>query len=312
MRIVFFGTSKFAVKILQKLAASGNSVMAVVTQPDKKSGRSLKVTASPVKIEARKLRLPICQPANLGEKGFIDKLQGFEADFFVVVAFGNILARTMLEIPSICCLNVHASLLPKYRGAAPVSRALVNGEEKTGVTIIRMNEKMDAGDIVLQKELEIGPADAKETLDSRLADIGAALLIEAIESIRKGDAHFTPQNEREATFAPKLTKEDGRIDWNLDGASILNRIKGLKPWPGTYSFLDGRALKIISAEAKCDKGFSRFSPGEVIAADEEAGLVVRTGDGAISILELQLEGKKSMRAELFLRGYKIKPGAKLE
>ena len=311
MKIVFFGTSQFAVSVLKKLAASGNSVVAVVTQPDKKSGRSLKVAASPVKQEAMKLHLPVHQVQDIAERGFLEKLKGFGADFFVVVAYGTILTKEILDIPKFCCLNVHASLLPKYRGAAPINRALINGEEKTGVTIIRMNEKMDAGDIVLQKELKIKQADTSQTLDSKLADMGAELLIEAIESIRKGKARFVTQKEEDATFAPKLTKEDGKIDWNLSTKAIINRIRGLKPWPGTYSFLQGRMLKIISAEAERDMDFSQFSPGEVVAADEKKGLVIKTGDSAISICELQFEGKKRMRAELFLRGYKIEIGTKL-
>ena len=311
MKIIFFGTSKFAVSTLRELEESGYSVVAVVTQPDKKSGRSLKVSASPVKGEAKELRLPIYQPQDVAEKAFIGKLKSFGADFFVVVAFGTILPKDILDIPKMCSLNVHASLLPKYRGAAPINRAVVNGAKKTGVTIIRMNERMDAGDIILQKEIRIKPNDTSEKLDLELADIGAELLIKAIEAIKKGKARFTAQEEKAATFAPKLTKQDGKIDWSLDAEAIINRIRGLKPWPGAYTVFEGHALKIIAAEQIDSEDFSCFSPGEAIPADEKTGLIIATGNGAILVLQLQLEGKKAMSAELFLRGHKIKAGTRL-
>jgi methionyl-tRNA formyltransferase len=309
-KIVFFGTSKFAVSALKRLKDSGCSVVAVVTQPDKKGGRNLKVITSPVKMEAQRLNIPVYQPLSITEEGFVDKLKSSKADFFVVVSFGTILPAEILEIPKSCCLNIHASLLPRYRGAAPVRWALINGEKKTGVTIIKMNEKLDAGDIVLRKELKIEEADTSEILDNKLAGIGAELLIEAIGLTMNGKAKFIKQNEKEATFAPRLTKEDGKLDWKLGSDSILNRINGLKPWPGTYSFLEGGLLKIIAAKKVLRKDSSKFTPGEIIAADKE-GLIIKTGDSAISILELQLEGKKRMSAELFLRGHKIKPGLKL-
>lgn len=311
MKIVFFGTSQFAVSALEKLKTSGYAIAAVVTQPDKKGGRHLKFIASPVKKEATKLKVPVYQVWDMTEKTFIEKLKSFGADFFVVVGFGKILTKAILNIPQFCCLNIHASLLPKYRGAAPIKWALINGEEKTGVTIIRMNEGMDAGDIVLQKELKIEVDDTSQTLDEKLAVMGADLLIEAIELIKKGKADFIAQDEKETIFAPKLTKKDGKIDWNQSTISILNRIRGLKPWPDTYSFLEGHLLKIIRSEAKSDMNFKNFAPGQIIVADEKAGLIVKTGDSALSILELQLEGKKPMSTELFLRGHKINVGAKL-
>lgn len=311
MKILFFGTSKFAVSALKKVKASGYSVLAVVTQPDRKSGRHLKMAGAPVKKEAQRLHIPIHQPQDLSERGFVEKLKGFGADFFVVVGFGNILAKEILNIPRFCSLNIHASLLPKYRGAAPIKWALVKGEKKIGVTIMRINEELDAGDIVLQKEIEVKASDTNQLLDNKLATIGASLLIDAIELVKKGKANFRKQNEKEVTFAPKLTKKDGKIDWNLNTSEILNKIRGLKGWPGTYTSFEGRALKIISAEAKSEKDFSRFSPGEVVVAGEKAGLIVKTGDGVLSISELQLEGKRQMSAELFLRGHKIGVGIKL-
>jgi methionyl-tRNA formyltransferase len=308
MKIVFFGTSQFAVSALKKLKVNGYSIAGVVTQPDKKSGRHLKISISPVKKEAQRLHIPIYQPLDIIEQGFIERLKDFAADFFIVVGYGKILTKELLNIPRFCCLNIHASLLPKYRGAAPINWAIINGEEKTGVTIIKMNERMDAGDIILQKEIGIKPDDTSITVGDRLAVIGAELLMDAIELVKKDKADFIKQNERDATFAPKLTKEDGRIDWNLDTTSILNRIRGLKPWPSTYSLLEGHVLKIIFAQPKSIKGISHFLPGAVIAADTKSGLIVRTGDSALSILELQLEGKRQMSIESFLRGHTIRAG----
>lgn len=311
MKIVFFGTSKFAAAALKKLKESGHNVIACVTQPSRKSGRRLKITASPVSDEAESLKIPVLQPNNISEKDFILKLKSFEADFFVIVAFGKIVTKEILGMPRFCCLNIHASLLPKYRGAAPVKWAIINGEEKTGVTIMKVDEGLDTGDIVLQKEAVITKDDTAESLDAKLAEIGAGLLLEAIELIKDGKARFTGQNGKEATFAPKLTKEDGRIDWNSDTKSILDKIRGLRPWPGTYSFIEGRMLKIISAEAKRGVDTSRFLPGQVVISGEEEGFVVKTKDGSIAILELQLEGKKRLPAALFLRGHKVKTGARL-
>ena len=294
MEIIFFGTSQFAVNALEKLAASGHSVTAVVTQPGKKAGRHLKISLSPVKKEALRLHIPVLQPHGVNERDFINKLKGFNADIFVVAAFGEILKRDILAIPKFGCVNIHASLLPKYRGAAPIHRAIMNGEEKTGVTIIRMNEKLDAGDIILRKDVNIEKSDTSETLDKRLAAAGAGLLIEAIELIKKGEKQFLKQNNEDATFAPKLSKKDGLIDWCLNTASVLNRIRGLKPWPGAYTFLEERVLKIISAEDARAVNFKNFSPGKVVAANEKDGLVVKTQDGGISILKLQIEGKKEL------------------
>ena len=311
MKIIFFGTSEFAAVILKKLTEGGNSIAAVVTQPDKKSGRKLKVSPSPVKGEAGKLSLPVYQPEDIAENAFIDKLKDEGADFFVVVAYGTIMPKALLDMPRFCPLGIHPSLLPKYRGASPINRALINGDDKTGVTIIKMNEKMDAGDIALQKEIGIGPSDTAEVLGPRLAAIGAELVMEAMESIKAGRADFRKQDEKQITFAPKLKKEDGKIDWNMTTPEILNRIRGLKPWPGTYSSINGRTIKIISAGEK--KGeFSSFSPGQVITADQKEGLVVKTGDSALSISEVQLEGKKAMGAKPFLRGCNIKPGTILK
>lgn len=310
MKIVFFGTSEFAAGVL-RIISKKCSVIAVVTQPDRKKGRSLKIWPPPVKIEAEKSGITVFQPLDADEPQFVAKIKQLDGDAFVVVSFGQILGKDLLNASKFGSLNIHPSLLPKYRGAAPIHRAVLAGEEKTGVTIIKMNEKLDAGDIVLQKELKIEENDTSEILSDKLAVMGADLLIEAMRLIEEGKAKFTKQNESEATLAPKLKKEDGIIRWDSSTTSILNMIRALKPWPGTYSTLDGRMLKIISAEEVKGSDFGKFSPGEIIVADEKKGFIVKTKDGAISILKVQTEGKKEMPAELFLRGRKVKVGAKL-
>jgi len=311
MKIVFFGTSEFAASILQRLAGSGHSVAAVVTQPDRKGGRLLKTLTHPVKKRAKELALPLYQTGGFPDRELSARLKAAGADLFVVAAFGTILKKDLLDIPDVCSLNAHASLLPKYRGAAPVNWAVINGERKTGVSVIRMNERMDAGDIVIKRETDIGKDETSEGLSQRLAEMGGTLVLDAIELIRSGAARFLRQDEAEATFAPKLKKKDGKLDWSADTVSILNRVRGLKPWPGAYSFIGGRVLKIISAGPVATETFSHFSPGEVVAAGAGQGLFVKTGDGAISVFELQIEGKKPMRAEPFLRGHKIEVGKKL-
>ncbi len=311
MKIIFFGTSVFAVRALKKLREAGHEIPAVVTQPDRKRGRDLQPAPPPVKEEALNLKLRVLQPEDVSEEGFISSLKDAAADLFVVVSFGGILSKALLDIPRISCLNIHASLLPKYRGAAPVKWAIANGEKETGVTIMRMSEQMDAGDIVLQKKVKVDARETSVDLDGRLSALGADLLPEAIELIMGGKAEFAKQDEKDATYAPKLRKEDGHIDWGMDTESILNRIRGFKPWPGTYSYYGGSILKIIEAKSQGGEGFSRFSPGMIAIADIESGLIVRTGDGAVSIKELQIEGKRRMNTELFLRGHKLAIGTKL-
>ncbi len=310
MKIVFFGTSEFAADILRLIFAKC-SIAAVVTQPDRKKGRNLKVFAPPVKTAAEKLGVLVFQPANANEERFAEKIKGFNADFLIVASFGTLLGKTMLSAAKSGPLNIHPSLLPKYRGAAPIHRAVMDGERITGVTIIRMDERLDAGDIIMRKKAEIGEGDTSETLSKKLAVIGADLLIESMRLVESGGALFEKQNEKEATFAPKLRKEDGIIRWDSPVKKILNQIRALKPWPGTYSGLNGRTIKITEAKAAEGIGLSGFSPGDIITADEKKGFIVKANDGAISVLKVQIEGKKEMPAELFLRGHKIKIGTRL-
>jgi methionyl-tRNA formyltransferase len=310
MKIVFFGTSEFAADILA-LIFKKCDIVSVVTQPDSKKGRSLKLLPPPVKIKAEGLGLAVLQPLDINDVSFTVKVKKMQADAFVVVSFGGMLGKELLYIPKFGALNIHPSLLPKYRGAAPIQRALLSGDKKTGLTIIKMDERLDAGDIILQKELDIEEVDNEETLSAKLASMGADLLVKALKLLEQGKAEFRKQNENEATMAPKLRKEEGLINWDSPTLKILNKIRALKRWPGSYSFLNGRMLKIISAKAAKEADFGRFSSAEVILADQKNGFIVRTKDGAISILEAQIEGKKKMSAELFLRGHKIKIGARL-
>lgn len=310
MKIIFFGTSEFAADILRLIFAKC-SVAAVVTQPDRKKGRDLRISAPPVKAEAEKLGLLVFQPANPNEEQFTEKIKGFNADFLVVASFGTLLGADLLKAAKLEPLNVHPSLLPKYRGAAPIHRAVMNGEKITGVTIMRMDVRLDAGDIIMSKKAEIEEHDNSETLSKKLAALGADLLIESMWLVESGGVRFEKQDEKEATFASKLKKEDGIIRWDLPVKAILNQIRALKPWPGTYSSLNGRILKITEAKAAEGIGLSGFSPGDVIMADEKKGLIVKANDGAVSLLKMQIEGKKEMAAELFLRGHKIKIGTRL-
>ncbi|MBU4377210.1 MAG: methionyl-tRNA formyltransferase [Candidatus Omnitrophica bacterium] len=310
MKIIFFGTSDFAVKVLKRISKS-SSILAVVTQPNRQKGRHLKVLAPPVKIEAEKYGISVLQPADVNDPAFTAKLKDMEADVFLVVSYGSMLGKALLVMPKFGALNIHPSLLPKYRGAAPIQRALLRGEKSTGVTIIRMNERLDAGDIILQKESDIKDTDNGDSLSDKLTVMGADLFMEALRLLEAGRAEFRKQDEKEATFAPKLKKEDGLINWNSTTGEILRIIKALTPWPGTYSNLEGRTLKIIEAEPRKGGDFGNASPGEVVLADQEKGFIVKTKDGALSILELQIEGKKVMPAELFLRGHSVKPGARL-
>ncbi|MGB2706211.1 MAG: methionyl-tRNA formyltransferase, partial [Candidatus Omnitrophota bacterium] len=236
MKIVFFGSSEFAVPSLERLLESQHQVLAVVTQPDRKKGRRrLTISATPVKRAALARGLNILQTADLEETGTFKKLKSLKADLFVVVSFGQILTQRVLSIPKIYCINLHPSLLPKYRGAAPVNRAIMNGEKTTGLTIIKMNERMDAGDIILQRGIPIEREDDSETLNDKLSELGAVLLLDAIRFIEEDRIAFKKQNDKKTTLAPRLKKEDGIIDWEKDARQIHNRVRGTLPWPGAYT-----------------------------------------------------------------------------
>lgn len=307
MKIVFFGTSEFAMTILRGLIGSEHKVLEVVTQPDRQKGRRLKISPPPIKILAMTHGIPVYQPNDASSEDSIAHLRGLNAELFVVVAFGQILKKEMLEIPKICSLNVHGSLLPKYRGAAPTNWAIINGDAVSGVTIIRMNEKMDEGDIILRKELNLDSEDTNITLSEKLSDLGRDALMEAMELLESGRAKFIKQDDSAATYAPKLKKEDGLIDWNEPAAKIHNKVRGLLPWPSAYTYFNGKILKILKTEVM--EGVSgKVNIGEVVSILKHKGMVVKTGQGGLSIQYVQIEGKKPFDADAFLCGHKLSLG----
>jgi len=308
MNIVFFGTAEFAIPSLKVLVESPHKVVAVVTQPDRARGRSLKVSPPVTKVFAATHGIPVYQPENASSPESIAYLKGLDADLFVVIAFGQILKKDVLVISRHHAINLHGSLLPRYRGAAPTNWAVINGDSASGVTIIKMNERLDEGDIILKREMVINTEDTNITLSEGLSEIGAKALLEAVDLIEKGKAVCAKQDDAQATFAPKLKKEDGLIDWRQNAAAIHNKVKGLIPWPGAYTYLGGKALKILHTEIFCAQVSSRSEPGEVIDTMGNNSIVVKTGSGAISITYLQLEGKKALDAASFLRGHRISPG----
>ena len=307
MDIVFFGTSEFAMPVLRRLAGSKHKVLAVVTQPDRQKGRRLKVSPPPTKVFAKTKDISVYQPDDASGEDSINYLKKLEADLFVVAAFGQILKKEALEIPKIYAINVHGSLLPKYRGAAPTNWAIINGEDKSGITIIKMNEKMDEGDIILKRELAIDREDTNITLSEKLSDLGADALTEALELIEAGKAAPVKQDGSAATYAPKLEKEDGLIDWNEPALNIHNKVRGFLPWPGAYTCFNGRTLKILKTDVIEDVK-APVKNGEVAAILKHKGIVVKTGKESLLIRNVQIEGKKPVDSDALLCGHRISPG----
>ena len=307
MNIVFFGTSEFAIPILRWLIDSRHEVLAVVTQPDRQKGRRLKISPPPTKVLAQAKNISVYQPGDASGRDSINYLKKLNADLFVVVAFGQILKKEILEIPKIYSINIHGSLLPKYRGAAPTNWTIINGDKTSGVTIIKMNEKMDEGDIILKKEIAVDKDDTNITLSEKLSDLGADALDETIKLIETGKAKLIKQEDSAATYAPKLKKKDGLIDWNEPAGTIHNKVRGLLPWPGAYTHFDGRILKILKTELAED-GEGSGKNGEVVNILKHKGILVRTGQGNILIQYVQIEGKRSFDADAFLCGHEILPG----
>ena len=307
MKIIFFGTSEFAVPSLKKLSESKHEILLVVTQPDRKKGRHLHLASPPVKVEAGRLNIPVHQTDDLMRPDSVKALKEAGAELFVVVSFGQILKKEILNIPKLISINLHASVLPKYRGAAPMNWAIVKGEEASGVSVIRMNSKMDEGDIILSEEARILPDDTALTLNEKFSAIGSTLLLRAVDLIESRKAKFTKQNNTQVSYAPKLKKENGLIDWKKPAFEIRNLVRGMIPWPGAFTHLAGRTLKIWKTEI--DTRELSFKAGQV--ADLEEGLVVKTGKDNLVIKELQMEGAKVMDSGAFLRGHKVKLGDKL-
>ena len=297
MRIVFIGTGEIGVPTLQALLNSEHELVAVVTQPDKPVGREQRIEPPPIKKAIAKTRIPILQPAKIKDAKTIEEIRGLTPDVIVVVAYGQILPRDVLEIPRLACLNLHASLLPRWRGAAPIQAAIAAGDFETGITVMYMDEGLDTGDILLQRGVEIMPNDTGGSLHDRLAQIAPDSLLESLRLLALGKAPRIPQDDTRATYVPKLKREHGQIDWSESAEAIERKIRAYNPWPGAFMKLDRQNLKIFSASVVDLNG----QPGEILRSGK--GLIVATGKGALSLAEVQLEGKRQMSAAEFLRGH---------
>jgi methionyl-tRNA formyltransferase len=311
VKIIFFGSSHFAVPSLEALLKSPYELCCVVTQPDKKKGRHLHLAATDVKNVAQRAGLDIFQPEDVNAPESLEYIAKFNPDLLVVIAYGQILSQRMLDIPKIFALNIHASLLPKYRGAAPINWAIIRGERTTGVTVIQLIRKMDAGPILMQKRTTISQDDDSLTLEDKLRSLGAELLLEALKEIQDRTYKLTVQDEKKVVMAPKLKKNDGCIDWNKPSGEILNLIRGSLPWPGAFTYYKGKLLKI--SKVKTGQLLTRETGAQagIVLNTDKNGLEVMAGSGSILIKELQPESKNRMTAAEFISGHKIKAGETL-
>ncbi len=310
LRLVFMGTPAFAVPSLQVLLDGEEIVVGVVSQPDQPSGRGMVLHAPPVKVLAEAHHIPVFQPHKLRTSQALEQLQSWQPDLIVVAAYGKLLPNDVLTLPPLGCINVHASLLPKYRGAAPIQWAIARGESETGVTIMNISERMDTGDILLQRSLPISADDTGGSLHDKLSQLGAEALQAALALLKKGGLVGQPQKEAEATYAPIIKKEDGRIDWTTDAVSIERRMRAFSPWPSVYTTFNGKLLKVFKARVETPGSRPILTPGAV-AEVSPVHLLVETGKDWLSLLEVQLEGKKRMAIEEFLRGHAIQRGTML-
>ncbi len=309
MRIVFMGTPDFSVPVLEALVQEGHEVVQVVTQPDKPKGRGKSVLMTPVKEKALALGLPVWQPERIRRPEAVEQLKELAPDVIVVVAFGQILSRQVLDIPRLGCVNVHASLLPKYRGAAPIQWAILDGETCTGVTTMLMDEGIDTGNMLEKLEVPIAPDETGGSLHDKLSRAGAELIRSTLRRLEAGTLVPEPQTEEGTCYARMLTKTMGDIDWNMDAAAIERLIRGLNPWPSAYTHLDGRTLKIWKAQVQ--EGNPEGVCGQIVETGRDS-ISVKTGNGVLVLQEVQLEGKKRMDAGAFLRGFPLKAGTVLE
>lgn len=335
MRIVFMGTPDFAVGALEALIGAGHQVAAVVTQPDKPKGRGKEVQMTPVKVCAQKYGIPVFQPVKVKEPEAVETLRGYQADIFVVAAFGQLLSEEILAMPKYGCVNIHASLLPKYRGAGPIQWAIINGEKITGVTIMQMDKGLDTGDMLFQTEVEIASDETADTLHDKLAAAGARLIVEALEKIETGEVTPVKQNDADSCYAKMLQKSMGKIDWQMEAEKLDCLIRGLISWPGASTVYRGKTLKIWQEEVVLEEasagsvspGQKRTAengvteqekevavgnalPGTVVRVDKDA-FYVQTGKGVLKVLAVQPEGKKRMAVKDFLLGYPVKTGETL-
>jgi len=310
MKLLFCGTPEFAVPTLERLIAEKFVIDLVVTNPDEPSGRGYALKAPPVKQVALRAGLEVFQPAALKEPATVAFLSRYRPDAIVVVAYGHLIPKWLIELPRWGCINLHASLLPKYRGAAPIQWSLICGEALTGVTTIRIDVGLDTGDILLKREVGIQDDDDSETLGARLSQLGADLMIETLRRLERGDLEAQPQDHAQATLAPILKKEDGRIDWDLPALEIWNRIRGLRPWPGAYTRFRGKNLHIWAASRPAAGETMHLDPGTLVA--DRGRLCVSCGQGTLlEAKEIQLEGRKRLAPRDFLNGVKISAGEKV-
>jgi methionyl-tRNA formyltransferase len=308
MRIVFMGTPEFAVPALERLIFDGYEVVAVYTQPDKAAGRGQHFVASPIKQVAISLNRPVVQPASFKEAGAVAQLAGLQPEVIVVAAYGQLLPQSVLDIPAHGCINIHPSLLPRYRGASPVAAAILGGDEFTGVSIMLMDRGLDTGPVLAQAQIPILPQDTTGSLTAKLSHIGAQLVLDVLPRWLKGELEPQPQDESRATSSGMLSKEDGEIDWHRPAVDIWRRVRAFQPWPGGYTLWQGRQLKVLEAVPLRQE--QALEVGRVIAVNkEEVAFGVNTGDGILGVLRVQLEGKRAMSAAEFLRGQRQFIGA---
>lgn len=314
MKIVFMGTPDFAVGALQAIIEAGHQVVAVVTQPDKPKGRGKEMQMTPVKVCAIAHGIPVFQPVKVKTPESVEVLRGYGADIFVVAAFGQILSEEILNLPKYGCVCIHASLLPKYRGAGPIQWAIIDGEKKSGVTIMQMDKGVDTGDMLFKAEVEICDDETGDSLHDKLAEAGARLIVEALPKIEAGDVTPVKQNDEESCYAKMLQKSMGRIDWRQSADKLDCLIRGLISWPGAYTTYHRKNLKIWEEKAVDAKEagiqLTDAAPGTIVGVEKDA-VYVQTGDGVLKILSLQLEGKKRMAVRDFLLGCQMKPGEQL-
>lgn len=308
MKIVYMGTPDFAVAPLEALIRAGHQVTAVVTQPDKQRGRGKEVQMTPVKECALKHNIPVFQPIKIKEKEAVDRLREYPADIFVIAAFGQLLSEEILAMPPFGCVNIHASLLPSYRGAAPIQWAILNGEKETGVTIMQMEKGLDTGDMLLKKAIPIDPKETGESLHDKLMEVGAELIVEALPLIESGKIIPEKQEDSKSSYASRLNKEMGHIDWNKNAEELERLVRGLNSWPSAYTSYRGKTLKIWEADVSGEQ--SGKLPGEITQVGKDF-VDVACGRDTLRIYSLQLEGKKRMAVKDFLLGYEIKQGMML-
>lgn len=307
MKIIFMGTPDFAAGALEALIRAGHEITAVVTQPDKAKGRSKELLPSPVKVCALEHNIPVLQPKRIKAPEAVAELRAYQADIYIVAAYGQILSREILEFPKYGCVNIHASLLPKYRGAAPIQHVIIHGEERTGITIMQMDAGIDTGDMLYKKEVAIAADDTYETLHDKLMALGGEAITEALPLLEKGKLTPEKQDDSQSCYAPLIEKNMGEIDFSKTAAEVDRLIRGMTPWPSAYTGCRGRQLKIWKAVPDTEKDVSGHVPGEILSVEKDS-VTVATGKGALRLSELQIEGKKRMTAHDFLLGVKLEPG----